>query len=125
MTLNVVSAVLRQLGEKARLVQPVFISVDAEHDTPEVLREYVAYFDPRIVGLTGSPEDIAAVAHGFGVTHKVGAAGEGGRYAVDHSADLFVVDAGGNLIARVPFGFPAEHVVRLLETRIGALERGS
>src|SRR3546814_8462312 len=62
---------LRQLEqnhpEVAARVQPIFISVDPERDTPPVLKEYVAAFHPRLVGLTGTPEEIADVAKRYGV----------------------------------------------------------
>jgi cytochrome oxidase Cu insertion factor (SCO1/SenC/PrrC family) len=66
-TLNDVSVVLEELGDDAEQVQPLFISVDPERDTPKVMADYVANFDPRIVGLTGSPEQVEAAAQAFRV----------------------------------------------------------
>jgi protein SCO1/2 len=64
-TLNDVSIVLEELGAEADQLQPLFITVDPERDTPEVMAEYVANFDPRIVGLTGSPEQIEQATQAF------------------------------------------------------------
>src|SRR3546814_10996067 len=58
------------LGGVADAVQPLFVSLDPERDTPERLAEYVAAFDPRIVGLTGTPEQIAAVAGEYRVFYE-------------------------------------------------------
>ena len=64
-TLIEVSAVLEELGDGAEQVQPLSSTVDPERETPEVMAEYVANFDPRILGLTGSPEQIKRAAQAF------------------------------------------------------------
>ncbi len=118
LTLNVVAQTLRQLGTAAAGVQPIFISVDGKRDRPEILHRYVKYFDPRIVGLTGSTEEIEAAERRFNVSHKTGVPLAGGRYTVDHTANLFLIDQDGAIAAIVPFGFPAEHIVRLVEVEL-------
>ena len=57
--LQVMSAALDNLGAKADDIQPIFITFDPQRDTPEVLKQYIANFHPRLVGLTGTPEEIA------------------------------------------------------------------
>jgi len=72
-TLMEIAAALERLGPNAAKVQPIFITVDPRRDTPDVLAKYTQSFDPRIVGLTGTPAQIAAVAHEYGayyVAHK-------------------------------------------------------
>jgi cytochrome oxidase Cu insertion factor (SCO1/SenC/PrrC family) len=95
-TLNDVSVVLEELGNDAEKVTPLFISVDPERDTPEVMAEYVANFDPRIVGLTGSPEQIKQAARAFRAYYaKVDQEGASDGYTMDHSAFLYLMDPEG------------------------------
>ncbi|MEI9898989.1 MAG: SCO family protein [Hyphomicrobium sp.] len=68
--LQLISAALDKLGPQSKNITPIFISVDPERDTPEKLAAYVKNFDDRIVGLTGTPEDIAAVARAYRVFYE-------------------------------------------------------
>jgi cytochrome oxidase Cu insertion factor (SCO1/SenC/PrrC family) len=95
-TLIEVSAVLEELGDDAEQITPLFISVDPERDTPEVMAEYVANFDPRIVGLTGSPEQIKQAAQAFRAYYaKVKQEDASDGYTMDHSAFLYLMDPEG------------------------------
>jgi len=95
-TLNDVSIVLEELGDQAEQVQPLFISVDPERDTPDVMADYVANFDPRIVGLTGSPEQIEKAAKAFRAYYaKVDQEGAPDGYTMDHSAFLYLMTPEG------------------------------
>jgi cytochrome oxidase Cu insertion factor (SCO1/SenC/PrrC family) len=95
-TLIEVSAVLEKLGDDAQQVTPLFISVDPERDTPEVMAEYVANFDPRIVGLTGSQEQIKQAAQAFRAYYaKVEQENQPDGYTMDHSAFLYLMDPDG------------------------------
>jgi protein SCO1/2 len=86
----------------AARVQPIFITVDPERDTPAVLKPYVAAFHPRLVGLTGSPAQIADVARKFGIYHAKEPAGAGGGYNVQHSRFVFLFGTQGEPIAILP-----------------------
>lgn len=91
--LNQVAQVMDQLGPLADQVQPLFITVDPARDTPAVLAQYTAAFGPRIVGLTGTPEQIAAAAKAYRVYYaKVD---QGSDYTMDHSAILYVMRPDG------------------------------
>lgn len=94
-TLAAMSNVLETLGSDADKVQPVFISVDPERDTPAVLKAFHALFDPRIIMLTGSPDAIAAVAKAWHVYYKHQPPDPSGNYAVDHTASVFLIDREG------------------------------
>src|SRR6476660_152848 len=75
MTLHEIATALEKLGTDATKMQPLFITVDPQRDTREVLEKYTRSFDPRIVGLTGSPQQIDAVTHEYGAysaRHKTG-----------------------------------------------------
>ena len=91
---------------RAAKVQPIFISVDPERDTPAVLKTYVAAFHPRLIGLTGTPEDIAKVAKDFVViANKEKAEGASG-YLVSHSRTPYLFGPDGQPVALVPVDDP-------------------
>jgi protein SCO1 len=92
--LSNIAGALQQLGPDAERVQPLFITVDPERDTVAMMKDYVAAFDKRIAGLTGTPEQIAAVAREYRVYYK--RVGEGDDYTMDHSVVLYVMDPDGN-----------------------------
>ena len=94
-TLAHLTVVLQNLGQLADRVRVLFVSVDPRRDTPAVLREYVHAFGPHIVGLTGTPDEIARVAKRYRVAYSYGRPDAQGNYTVNHSAALFVFDAQG------------------------------
>ena len=84
------------LAERGIEVKPVFISVDPARDTPEVMAEYTEYMHPQMLGLTGSPEQVAAAAGVYRVYYQIGEAEDGGDdYPVAHSTFTYLMDAGG------------------------------
>jgi protein SCO1 len=90
-----VAGALDQLGPLADRVQPLFITVDPERDTPPIVADYVKSFDARIVGLTGTPEQLADAAKAFRVYYVDRSLGNDRDYAVDHSSFLYVIDPRG------------------------------
>jgi protein SCO1 len=86
--------VLDLLGPEAARVQPLLVSVDPERDTPEVLRDYVTAVDPRILGLTGTPEQVKAVASAYKVYFAKAPPSEG-SYSVDHSTYEYLMGPDG------------------------------
>lgn len=109
-TLFEVARAMRRLGDDASNVQPIFISVDLEHDTPERLASYVAAFHPSLVGLTGSRQQLDAVAESFNVTYGVEPASDGaaGPGSVFHSSYLFLMDRQGRFLDVFGYGSKAE-----------------
>lgn len=101
-SLATMAEVLRQLGPDAAKVQVLFITVDPERDTPELLAQYVPAFDPTFLGLYGDLPATAAVARDFKVLYRK--VGEGANYTVDHSAGTYVFDPGGRLRLYVKHG---------------------
>ena len=83
-----------------------FVSVDPGRDTPALLGQYVAHFDPAFVGATGTREAIDALTRALGVAVIIGPASADGSYAVDHSAAVFLVDPEARVVAL--FGAPHE-----------------
>jgi protein SCO1/2 len=82
------------LGKDADNLQAVFITVDPARDTPELMKTYLSSFDPRIVGLSGTEEEIAAAAKAYKIYYRK-VPTEGSDYTMDHSATLFLMDSKG------------------------------
>ncbi len=89
------SDLLKSLGPLAETLNVAFVTVDPERDTPEVLKEYLENFDPRIIGLTGSAEQIAAVTKTFGVYYAKRKIEGQDDYAMDHSTAFYLVGPEG------------------------------
>ncbi len=87
---------------KAAKIQPIFITIDPERDTPQVVGEFAAAFSPDIIGLTGTPDQIAATAKAFKVFYAKGEVVEGGGYLVDHSAITYLFGPKGEPLATLP-----------------------
>ncbi len=97
--LQLMAGALEKLGSKAQRITPIFISVDPARDTPEKLAAYVKNFDPRLVGLTGTPEEIAAVAKAYKVYYaKVPNKERPDDYSMDHTSIIYVMDPKGEFI---------------------------
>lgn len=99
-TLNNIGQAMAKLGAAADRIAPLFISVDPERDTPQVMANYVKAFDPRIQGLTSDAQTIAGVAKEFGVYYRKHDVP--GGYLVDHSSLLYVMDGEGELLRVLP-----------------------
>jgi protein SCO1/2 len=90
------------LGEKADRVQPLFITVDPERDTPTVVRQYASLFTPRLIGLTGPPNEVRKVADEYRVTRVIHHGDPGSAsYLVDHSSVIYLVGPDGRYIAPI------------------------
>jgi cytochrome oxidase Cu insertion factor (SCO1/SenC/PrrC family) len=96
--LQVMSAALDSLGPKADVIQPVFITIDPQRDTPEVLKQYVGNFHPRLMGLTGTPEDIASVAKTYRVFFNRVENSASDTYLMDHSTIMYLMDPQGRFL---------------------------
>jgi protein SCO1/2 len=99
-TLFEVSEILRAAGPGAKDARALFITVDPERDTPAVLKDYLASFDPRVIGVTGDSEAIAAVIKSYRVYAKK-VPTENGGYTMDHTAIVYLMGKDGRFI--VPF----------------------
>ena len=93
---------------RAAKVQPIFITTDPERDTPAVLKPYVASFHPRLVGLTGTPQQVADAAKAYAVYYSKMPAEGGGGYSMDHSRIVFLMGPEGEPIAMLPHGKGAQ-----------------
>jgi protein SCO1/2 len=125
-TLAETAAILNHLGDAAEQVQPIFVTIDPERDTPDKLQAYTSYFHPRLIGLTGSPELITAAARNFGVRFRkvVDPNTPADRYPVDHSAGLFLVGPDGGYIRKFGFGTPIDAIVEWIGAFLSSTPSG-
>jgi len=94
-----IARALNTLGPDAAKVQPLFITIDPHRDTPKLLQQYLQSFDPRIIGLTGTAQQIAAVAHAYGAYYVRHDSGHGAEdYVIDHSTYLYIMDPDGKFV---------------------------
>ncbi|HEX8263577.1 MAG TPA: SCO family protein [Allosphingosinicella sp.] len=100
---------------RAARVTPIFVSVDPERDSPAVLKEYVAAFHPRLVGLTGTPRQLADMSRRYGAYYGKGAPTEGSGYDVNHSRLAELIGPQGEPIALLPYDKGAEAVAAELD----------
>ena len=99
------------LGAK---VQPIFITIDPDRDNPAVVAEFIANFHPRLIGLTGTPEQIKTAADAFRVFYSKGETPESGNYLMEHSAITYLFGPDGQPIATLPTDLGAEAVTEEL-----------
>jgi protein SCO1 len=118
-TLVEMANVMKELGSDAGRVQVLFVSVDPERDTADVLKRYVPAFHPSFLGLTGNAEEIARAAKEFKIYYQKQKL-PGGGYTMDHSAGTYILDSEGRLrlFAQYGAGAPALlHDIRQLLKR--------
>ena len=116
------AAILKQLGDQADRLQPVFITVDPERDTGKVLQTYTEFFDPRILGLTGPPALVRRAADNFRIRYaKVREPGSE-NYAVDHSAGMILLGPDGAFIKKFAFATPVDEITAQLVEIMGAYQ---
>jgi len=113
--LQVMSAALDRLGSKGEDIQPIFVSIDPERDTPAVMADYVKNFHPRLIGLTGTPEEIAAMARTYRVFYAKADQGGGQDYLMDHSSIVYLMDREGNFLKHFSYTTDADGLAKGLE----------
>jgi protein SCO1/2 len=126
-----IAAALKRLGPDADQIQPLFITVDPRRDTPAVMRNYTQSFDSRIIGLTGTPQQIAAVAQEYGVyyaAHKSGRP-DAENDIIDHSTYLYLMDSEGKFVRGLDADTPGDRIAEavrgaMAKTRENASHQG-
>lgn len=99
MTLQTVADAIELLpGQKGGLIQPVFITLDPERDTVDIMASYVSNFHPQMIGLTGTPEQVKEAADRYRVFYRTTPIGDEGDYTVDHSGYLYLMSRSGRYI---------------------------
>ncbi len=113
--LQVMAAALDQVGAKAEKIVPLFITVDPERDTPAQMAQYVASFHPRLIGLSGSPGQIAAAEKAYRVyAKKVTDDKSSAGYTFDHTSLMYLMDPKGDYVAHFTHATPVERIAERL-----------
>lgn len=119
--LQVMMAALDAMGPEAANIQPVFISIDPERDTPDVLKSYVANFGPRLIGLTGTPDEVAVAAKAYRVFYaKAGATASATDYLMDHSSIIYLMGPDGRFVKHMPYTTDAPKLAQDLKEALTA-----
>jgi protein SCO1/2 len=116
--LVIIGDALRRLGAGADEVQPLFVTLDPQRDTPALLREYARAFHPRFVALSGTEEEIRRVATDFKVFYEKVQLPGTKTYTIDHTAYTFLLDREGRFVILFPPGTPADRMVFMLREQL-------
>ena len=116
--LQVLAETLDQLGPAADQVRPLFVTVDPERDTPSRMAEYVALFDARLTGLTGTPEQIREAARAYKVYYAKAKGSDPDSYTMDHSAYIYLMDRNGGFLEVFPHGTTSDRVADAVRKRL-------
>lgn len=125
LTLQKMATTLQDLGPLADRIAPLFITVDPVRDTPERLASYLENFDTRVIGLTGSSDQVAAVAKAYRVYYEPGKTEESGADLVSHSTFLYLMDPNGKLNALFSQDVTPEKLTAALRTRLSSLQQAA
>lgn len=117
-TLSDIAGWLNAMGEDANDLNVVFITVDPDRDTVDVMAEYVSYFHPVVRGWTGAARDIAQAAEGFRATYEK-VPTDNGEYTMNHTASVFLFDPVGSFVGTIDYHEPREFAVQKIRRAIG------
>lgn len=110
-------------AEELERVRGVFVSVDPERDTMDVLKAYAPFFHPNIVGATSTPDQLAEIARRYGVSYMKQKSIDGRPYTVDHSSFTYLVGPDGKLAATLPHGSSPQELVSAIRQQLGRPKR--
>ena len=118
--LQVMAEALRQLGDRGRDIQPILVSVDPARDTPKILGEYVANFGEQFVGLTGTPEQVKAMADAYRVFYaRVENKDDPAAYLMDHSSIIYLMGADGKFLKHFTYSTDAKALAEGIAKALG------
>lgn len=116
--LTVIATALDQLGADVSQVAPIFITVDPTRDTAKVMKEYVAQFSDKLIGLTGSESDIAAAAKAYRVYYAKVPGTDGSPYLMDHTSLIYLMDRQGRFLKHFTPNSRAEDIAAAIRDAI-------
>jgi protein SCO1 len=121
--LQAIGLAVDKLGADSANVQPLFVTVDPERDTPAHLAEYVKLFHPRLIGLTGSAEAIRKAADAYKVYYARVDLNKDAGYTVDHTAFIYLMGRDGNYLGFFPPGTSADRMVEIIRPHLHSATR--
>ncbi len=110
LTLSILRDVKKALGAQANQLEVVFVTIDPERDTAEIMGKYVAHFDKTFKALTGTPEQIAVAARAYNARYEKAVSTPAVGYAMNHTAFIYLIDPQFRLRVTFPFGVKAEEI---------------
>ena len=116
--LQAMGSAIDQLGPSGDAVQPLFITLDPERDTPDRLADYVTAFHPRFVGLTGSEDEIKSIARAYKVYYTRANDPRTTDYVLNHSAFIYLLDEDGKYLGFFPPGTTADRLLEVLRPQV-------
>ena len=113
--LQSMTVALNDMGKKADAITPVFVTIDPVRDDVAAVRDYIGFFHPRLVGLTGTPAQVKSITDAFGVFYaRARDTGETSDYLMDHSSLIFLMDEEGRYVTHIRTGTSPEVMARQL-----------
>jgi protein SCO1/2 len=119
-TLSDFSLALQQLGPLAERVQVIFVTVDPQRDTPDLLKQFVPAFNPGFLGMYTDAESLRLLANEYKVVFQKSSVKAADDYLIDHSAGTYVYDPQGNLRLLMPYGSSPEAIAQDLKTLLAS-----
>ena len=118
--LMAIGQAIDKLGPAGEGVQPLFVTVDPERDTAAHLAEYVPFFHPRLLGLTGDAAHIRDAARAYRVYYAKIVIDGAAEYTIDHSGFIYLMDRDGKYLGFFPPGTPADRMAAVIEAHLAA-----
>jgi cytochrome oxidase Cu insertion factor (SCO1/SenC/PrrC family) len=112
--LQLMSNAMELLGPKAEKVTPIFVTIDPERDTVPQIASYIENFDPRMVGLTGTPEEVKEAASAYRVYYAKADGSAASGYLMDHSTFLYLMDPQGLYVTHFAYGITGEKLAEAI-----------
>lgn len=113
-----IAKAIELLGPKGDMVQPVFVTIDPDRDTPAILADYVAAFHTRLIGLTGSTDEIATVTRAYKAWFAKAPGRAAGDYSIDHTGVIYLIGRDGKYLGFLPPQTTPERIAEALRTAL-------
>ncbi len=115
-----ITKAMKEIGDDAEKIQPVFITVDPERDTPKVLKSYLTMFDPKIIGLTGTRAEIDDVLQKYKIYASKTQEPGTDEYTMDHSSFIYLISPNGDLLSIYRMADNADFVAKDIREKLAA-----